>query len=60
MIFKNSDLIIYQSPFQSKLFREYNNDIFLDGTFYILKNKKQKAYKILFKNLKQNSNNNIL
>ncbi|KAL6604298.1 hypothetical protein U3516DRAFT_801476 [Neocallimastix sp. 'constans'] len=27
MIFKNSNLIIFQSPFQAKLFREYNDDI---------------------------------
>jgi len=88
MIFKNSDLVIFQSPFQAKLFKEYNNDIFVDGTFYIepkfsqqvfitrtyvkelnsfyttsyaiLRNKKQKTYKILFNKLKQNSNNNII
>jgi len=35
MIFKNSNLIIFQSPFQVKLFREYNDDIFVDGTFFI-------------------------
>ncbi|KAL6617215.1 hypothetical protein U3516DRAFT_797306 [Neocallimastix sp. 'constans'] len=35
MIFKNSDLVIFQSPFQAKLFKKYNNDIFVDGTFYI-------------------------
>jgi len=35
MIFKNSNLIIFQSPFQAKLFREYNDDIFVDDTFYI-------------------------
>ncbi|KAL6613572.1 hypothetical protein U3516DRAFT_826796 [Neocallimastix sp. 'constans'] len=35
MIFKNSNLIIFQSPFQAKLFREYNDDIFVDGTFFI-------------------------
>ncbi|KAL6617603.1 hypothetical protein U3516DRAFT_748571 [Neocallimastix sp. 'constans'] len=28
MIFKNSNLIIFQSPFQAKLFKKYNNDIF--------------------------------
>ena len=33
MIFKNSILIIFQSPFQAKLFREYNDDIFVNGTF---------------------------
>ncbi|KAL6613411.1 hypothetical protein U3516DRAFT_797777 [Neocallimastix sp. 'constans'] len=30
MIFKNFNLIIFQSPFQAKLFREYNDDIFVD------------------------------
>jgi len=89
MIFKNSDLVIFQSPFKAKLFKKYNNDIFVDGTFYIapkfsqqvfitrtyvkelnsfyttsyaiiLRNKKQKTYKILFNKLKQNSNNNII
>jgi len=35
MIFKNSNLIIFQSPFQAKLFSEYNDDIFIDGTFFI-------------------------
>ncbi|KAG4083119.1 hypothetical protein H8356DRAFT_1362492 [Neocallimastix lanati (nom. inval.)] len=35
MIFKNSNLIIFQFPFQAKLFREYNDDIFVDGTFFI-------------------------
>ncbi|ORY64660.1 hypothetical protein LY90DRAFT_504986 [Neocallimastix californiae] len=35
MIFKNTNLIIFQSPFQVKLFREYNDDIFVDGTFFI-------------------------
>ncbi|KAG4092722.1 hypothetical protein H8356DRAFT_1429325 [Neocallimastix lanati (nom. inval.)] len=88
MIFKNSVLVIFQSPFQVKLFKKYNNDIFVDGTFYIapkfsqqvfitrtyvkelnsfyttsyaiLRNKKQKTYKILFNKLKQNSNNNII
>jgi len=32
---KNINLIIFQSPFQVKLFREYNDDIFVDGTFFI-------------------------
>ena len=32
MTFKNSNLIIFQSPFQVKLFKEYNNDIFVDDT----------------------------
>ncbi|ORY50655.1 hypothetical protein LY90DRAFT_508487 [Neocallimastix californiae] len=31
MIFKNSNLIIFQSPFQAKLFSEYNDDIFIDA-----------------------------
>ncbi|KAG4081428.1 hypothetical protein H8356DRAFT_1405325 [Neocallimastix lanati (nom. inval.)] len=34
MIFKNSNLIIFQSPFQAKLFME-NKHIFADGTFLI-------------------------
>jgi len=33
MIFKNSNIIIFQSPFQAKLFMHYNIDIFVDGTF---------------------------
>jgi len=36
MIFKNFNLIIFQSPFQAKLFREYNDDIFVDSTFFLL------------------------
>lgn len=35
MIFKNDRLIVFQSPFQVKLFNEYKEDIFADGTFYI-------------------------
>jgi len=35
MIFKNSNIIIFQSPFQAKLFMQYNKDIFADGTFKI-------------------------
>ena len=35
MIFKNSNLIIFQSPFQTKSFRKYNDDIFVEGTFFI-------------------------
>ena len=31
---KNINLIIFQSPFQVKLFREYNDDIFADGTLF--------------------------
>ena len=34
MIFKNSNLIILQSPFQAKLLIKHKN-IFADGTFYI-------------------------
>jgi len=35
MIFKNSNLITFQFPFQAKLFKKYNDDIFVDGTFFI-------------------------
>ncbi|ORX76575.1 hypothetical protein BCR32DRAFT_303757 [Anaeromyces robustus] len=35
MIFKNSNIIIFQSPFQTELFIEYNENMFVDGTFYI-------------------------
>ncbi|KAG4093435.1 hypothetical protein H8356DRAFT_1428721 [Neocallimastix lanati (nom. inval.)] len=34
MIFKNTDLIIFQSPFQAYLFLNYHKNIFADGTFY--------------------------
>ncbi|KAG4084322.1 hypothetical protein H8356DRAFT_1436266 [Neocallimastix lanati (nom. inval.)] len=34
MIFKNTDLIIFQSPFQAYLFSNYHKNIFADGTFY--------------------------
>ena len=34
MIFKSSNLVIFQSPFQAKLFMEHNEDVFADGTFY--------------------------
>ena len=34
MIFKNTDLIIIQSPFQAYLFSNYHKNIFADGTFY--------------------------
>ncbi|KAL6600902.1 hypothetical protein U3516DRAFT_844276 [Neocallimastix sp. 'constans'] len=34
MIFKNTDLIIFQSPFQAYLFSNYHKNIFEDGTFY--------------------------
>ena len=35
MIFKNSNLIIFQFPFQSQLFKENNDDIFVDDKFFI-------------------------
>ncbi|KAG4106425.1 hypothetical protein H8356DRAFT_1400216 [Neocallimastix lanati (nom. inval.)] len=34
MIFKNTDLIIFQSLFQAYLFSNYHKNIFADGTFY--------------------------
>ncbi|KAG4092615.1 hypothetical protein H8356DRAFT_1429425 [Neocallimastix lanati (nom. inval.)] len=34
MIFKNTDLIIFQSSFQAYLFSNYHKNIFADGTFY--------------------------
>ena len=34
MIFKNIDLIIFQSPFQTYLFLNYHKNIFTDSTFY--------------------------
>ncbi|KAL6628842.1 hypothetical protein LY90DRAFT_511089 [Neocallimastix californiae] len=34
MIFKNTDLIIFQSPFQAYLFSNYHKNIFADCTFY--------------------------
>jgi len=34
MIFKNFNLIIFQSLFHTILFKEYNDDIFVDGTFF--------------------------
>ncbi|KAG4092118.1 hypothetical protein H8356DRAFT_1406358 [Neocallimastix lanati (nom. inval.)] len=34
MIFKNTDLIIFQSPFQAYLFSNYHKNIFAYGTFY--------------------------
>ncbi|KAG4091132.1 hypothetical protein H8356DRAFT_1408380 [Neocallimastix lanati (nom. inval.)] len=34
MIFKNNDLIVFQSPFQTELFSK-NKHTFADGTFYI-------------------------
>ena len=35
MIFKNFNIIIFQSPFQTELFIKYNEYMFADGTFYI-------------------------
>ncbi|KAG4083111.1 hypothetical protein H8356DRAFT_1437178 [Neocallimastix lanati (nom. inval.)] len=34
MINKNTDLIIFQSPFQAYIFSNYHKHIFADGTFY--------------------------
>ena len=34
MIFKNNDLIVFQSPFQAELFSK-DKHIFADGIFYI-------------------------
>ncbi|KAG4086980.1 hypothetical protein H8356DRAFT_1434023 [Neocallimastix lanati (nom. inval.)] len=34
MIFTNTELIIFQSPFQAYLFSNYHKNIFADGTFY--------------------------
>jgi len=36
MIFKNSDMVIFQSPFQAKIYSKYHEDIFADGTFSIV------------------------
>ena len=35
MIFNNSDIVIFQSPFQAKIYSKYNEDIFTDGKFSI-------------------------
>ena len=35
MIFKNSNVMIFQSPFQAELFEKYNEGVFADGTFYV-------------------------
>ena len=35
MKFKNTNLIIFQSSFQAQLFTKYNENIFVDGPFYI-------------------------
>ncbi|KAL6630383.1 hypothetical protein U3516DRAFT_808802 [Neocallimastix sp. 'constans'] len=34
MIFKNQNVVIFQSPFQASLFKKYCDDLFVDGTFY--------------------------
>ena len=36
MIFKNSNIIIFQSPFQTELFIKYNEKKFAYGIFYIV------------------------
>ena len=33
MIFKNSNVVIFQSPFQTKIYSQYSENIFVDGTF---------------------------
>jgi len=33
MIFKNSNVVIIQSPFQVKIYSQYSEDTFVDGTF---------------------------
>ncbi len=35
MIYKDTDLIIFQSPFQASVFIEFHDDVFGDGTFYV-------------------------
>lgn len=35
MIYKDSDIIISQSPFQASIFIKFHEDVFGDGTFYI-------------------------
>ncbi|ORY12375.1 hypothetical protein LY90DRAFT_518355 [Neocallimastix californiae] len=56
MIFKNNDLIVFQSPFQAELFSK-NKHIFADGTFYIapIFSYQQTTYEILFEEIKKNS-----
>ncbi|KAG4102867.1 hypothetical protein H8356DRAFT_1359033 [Neocallimastix lanati (nom. inval.)] len=52
MIFKNSNLIIFQSLFQAKLYKEYNDDIFVDESFnnYLKKlfYKKPSFYELIY------------
>ncbi|KAL6589672.1 hypothetical protein U3516DRAFT_819581 [Neocallimastix sp. 'constans'] len=63
MIFKNNDLIVFQSPFQVELISK-NKHIFADGTFYIapifsyqvlITRTYQTTYEILFEEIKKNS-----
>ena len=35
MIFKDTDIIIFQSPFQASIFIKFHDDVFGDGTFYV-------------------------
>lgn len=35
MIYKDPDIIIFQSPFQDSIFKKYYEDVFGDGTFNI-------------------------
>ena len=35
MIFKISNMVIFQTPLQAKIYSKYNEDIFADGTFSI-------------------------
>ncbi|KAL6618628.1 hypothetical protein U3516DRAFT_746938 [Neocallimastix sp. 'constans'] len=62
MIFKNNDLIVFQSPFHAELFSK-NKHIFADGTFYFapIFSYQQTTYEILFEDIKKNSSkyNNI-
>ncbi|KAL6632239.1 hypothetical protein U3516DRAFT_871981 [Neocallimastix sp. 'constans'] len=73
MIFKNSNIIIFQSPFQTKLFIQYNIDIFADGTFkiapkcgyqvfitktYVKELNKQRTYEVLVEEIKKNAKKN--
>lgn len=35
MIYKDNEIIIFQSPFQASIFIKYHGDVFADGIFYI-------------------------
>ena len=35
MIYKDIDIIIFQSPFQASIFIKFHDDVFGDGTFYL-------------------------